>query len=100
MATILIVDDEKNIRTHLATYVRSRGHEAHLAKDAAEALGLVERYDLDVVLSDVRMTGMNGLALLTEIRPRRPEAVVVLMTPYPTIPGAVEALRAGGYDYL
>jgi NtrC-family two-component system response regulator AlgB len=46
------------------------------------------------------MTGMNGLALLTELRRRRPEAVVVLMTAYATIPGAVEAMRAGAYDYL
>src|SRR5258705_6115893 len=100
MATILIVDDEKNIRTHLGTYVRSLGHEVHLAENAPEALALVERHDLDVVLSDVRMTGMNGLALLTEIRRRRPEAVVVLMTAYATIPGAVEAMRARAYDYL
>jgi DNA-binding NtrC family response regulator len=100
MAIILIVDDEKNIRTHLATYVRGLGHEVHLAQDAPEALALVERHDLDVVLSDVRMTGMNGLALLTEVRRRRPEAVVVLMTAYATIPGAVEAMRAGAYDYL
>src|SRR6185369_158591 len=100
MATILIVDDEKNIRTHLATYVRGLGHDVHLAQDAAEALAIVERHDLDVVLSDVRMTGMNGLALLGEIRRRRPDAVVVLMTAYATIPGAVEAMRAGAYDYL
>jgi DNA-binding NtrC family response regulator len=100
MATILIVDDEKNIRTHLGTYVRGLGHDVHLAQDATEALALVERHDLDVVLSDVRMTGMNGLALLNEIRRRRPEAVVVLMTAYATIPGAVEAMRAGAYDYL
>ncbi len=100
MATILIVDDEKNIRTHLATYVRGLGHEVHVAKDATEALGVIERHDLEVVLSDVRMTGMNGLALLTEIRRRRPDAVVVLMTAYATIPGAVEAMRAGAYDYL
>jgi len=100
MATILIVDDEKNIRTHLGTYVRGLGHDVHLAQDATEALALVERHDLDVVLSDVRMTGMNGLALLSEIRRRRPEAVVVLMTAYATIPGAVEAMRAGAYDYL
>jgi NtrC-family two-component system response regulator AlgB len=100
MATVLIVDDEKNIRTHLATFVRGLGHGVHVAADAAEALAIVDRHDVDVVLSDVRMEGMGGVALLGEIRRRRPEAVVVLMTAYATIPGAVEAMRAGAYDYL
>src|SRR5262249_10176725 len=56
--------------------------------------------DVDVVLTDVRMAGMDGLALLAEIRRRRPDALVVLMTAYATIPGAVDAMRAGAYDYL
>jgi two-component system, NtrC family, response regulator AlgB len=100
MATILIVDDEKNIRTHLATYVRSLGHVAETAEDARAALGLVGERPFDVVFSDVRMAGMDGLALLHEIRRRRPETVVVIMTAYATVPQAVEAMRAGAYDYL
>src|SRR5881296_3235683 len=100
MATILIVDDEKNIREHLATYVRGLRHRAEVAPDAAEALALLERHDPDVILSDVRMAGMDGLALLREIRRRRPDAVVVLMTAYATVAEAVEAMRAGAYDYL
>jgi DNA-binding NtrC family response regulator len=100
MAHILIVDDEKNIREHLATYVRSLRHRAEIAADAAAALALLERHDADVVFSDVRMAGMDGLALLREIRRRRPDAVVVLMTAYATVAEAVEAMRAGAYDYL
>src|SRR3989475_12823595 len=100
MATILIVDDEKNIREHLATYVRSLGNRGEVAADATAALALLERHEPDVVLSDVRMAGMDGLALLREIRRRRPEAVVVLMTAYATVAQAVEAMRAGAYDYL
>src|SRR5881396_3177261 len=100
MATILIVDDEKNIREHLALYVRSLRHRAEVAPDATEALTLLERHDPDVIFSDVRMAGMDGLALLREIRQRRPETVVVLMTAYATVPQAVEAMRAGAYDYL
>jgi NtrC-family two-component system response regulator AlgB len=100
MATILIVDDEKNIREHLARYVRGLGHTAETAENAAGALGVLERLEVEVVLSDVRMAGMDGLALLREIRRRRPEAVVILMTAYATVPEAVEAMRAGAYDYL
>jgi NtrC-family two-component system response regulator AlgB len=100
MATILIVDDEKNIRSHLATYVRGLGHRAETASDGAEALAVLDRVDVDVVLSDVRMAGMDGVELLREMRRRRPDAVVVLMTAYATVPGAVEAMREGAYDYL
>jgi NtrC-family two-component system response regulator AlgB len=100
MASILIVDDERNIREHLATYVRSLGHQVETAADGAAALAALVRAEADVVLSDVRMAGMDGLALLREVRTRRPEAVAVLMTAYATVQGAVEAMRAGAYDYL
>jgi|SoiMethySBSTD1v2_1073268.scaffolds.fasta_scaffold15134_7 two-component system, NtrC family, response regulator AlgB len=100
MAGVLIVDDEKNVRTHVATYVRSLGHETEVAPDAADALEVLERRAVDVVLSDVRMAGMDGLALLREIRRRWPDVVVVLMTAYASVPQAVEAMRAGAWDYL
>jgi NtrC-family two-component system response regulator AlgB len=100
MATILVVDDEKNIRTHLASYVRGLGHTVETAASAADALAFVDAHPVQVILSDVRMAGMDGLALLRELRRRRPDAVVVLMTAYATVPEAVEAMRAGAYDYL
>ncbi|HJQ73969.1 MAG TPA: sigma-54 dependent transcriptional regulator, partial [Gaiellaceae bacterium] len=100
MAAILIVDDERNIRNHLATFVRGLGHHAETAADAAAALATLERHAVDLVFSDVRMVGMDGLALLREIRRRRPDVVVVLMTAYATVPQAVEAMRTGAYDYL
>src|SRR5438132_2235960 len=100
MATILVVDDDKNIRTLLAKYIRGLGHVAETAEDAPAALAVIDRDAVDLVLSDVRMAGMDGLALLREIRRRVPEAVVVLMTAYGTVEQAVEAMRAGAYDYL
>lgn len=100
MASILIVDDEKNIRTHLTTYVRSLGHTVEAAADASGALERLAGTAFDVVLSDVRMAGTDGLALLRQVRSRWPEVVVVLMTAYATVPQAVEAMRAGAYDYL
>jgi NtrC-family two-component system response regulator AlgB len=100
MASILIVDDEKNIRSHLATYLKGLGHAAETAVDGPSALAIMGRHGIDIVLSDVRMAGMDGLALLREIRQRCPETVVVLMTAYATVAQAVEAMRAGAYDYL
>jgi DNA-binding NtrC family response regulator len=100
MASILVVDDERNIRTMLASYVRARGHTSEVAADAAVALDILRRGGIDVVFSDVRMAGVDGLALLREIRARWPDVTVVLMTAYATVSQAVEAMRAGAYDYL
>src|SRR5256712_3492776 len=100
MRSVLIVDDDTSIRTHLAAYVRELGRDAELAADAMEALASVDGRAFDVIFSDVRMAGMDGLTLLREIRLRHPETGVVLMTAYATVPDAVEAIRSGAYDYL
>jgi NtrC-family two-component system response regulator AlgB len=100
MADVLVVDDAKNIRDHLATYVAQLGHRVRTAADGAEALALASAVPFDLVLSDVRMAGVDGMALLRELRARRPEALVVLMTAYGTVPEAVEAIKAGAYDYM
>jgi DNA-binding NtrC family response regulator len=100
MASFLIVDDEKNIRAMLASYVRGCGHAAEVAADGSAAIEILGRGNVDVVFSDVRMAGLDGLALLREIRARWPGVTVVLMTAYATVSQAVEAMRAGAYDYL
>jgi DNA-binding NtrC family response regulator len=100
MANILVVDDEKNIRAHLTTYLTGIGHRVIAAGGAVEALRAAEAEPFDLVLSDVRMAGMDGLSLLRDLRRRRPDAIVVLMTAYATIAGAVEAMREGAFHYL
>ncbi len=100
MAAVLIVDDEANIRSHLATYVRSLGHEVEAAANGIAALTAIAARSFDVVLSDVRMAHLDGLALLVEIKRRAPETAVVLMTAYATVSQAVEAMRSGAADYL
>jgi NtrC-family two-component system response regulator AlgB len=100
MASVLIVDDDAGIRTHLATYLRDLGHAVESAADGTAALAAIERGTFDAVLSDVRMAGMDGFALLRELRRRHPETGVVLMTAYATVPDAVEAIRSGACDYL
>jgi NtrC-family two-component system response regulator AlgB len=100
VATLLVVDDDKNIRSHLGTFLRGSGHRVLDAADGPGALRLADAEAVDVVLSDVRMAGMDGMALLRELRRRRPDAIVLLMTAYATIAGAIEAMREGAFHYL
>jgi NtrC-family two-component system response regulator AlgB len=100
MSTLLVVDDEPNIRRHLATFLKGLGYRVLLAADAAEALRQTSEEHVDLVLSDMRMAGMDGLALLRELRRRQPDALVIIMTAYATIPGAVEVMREGAFHYL
>lgn len=101
MARLLIVDDGKNIRRHLATYFERRGHEVRTAESGREALSLISAgAGFDVILTDYRMAEMNGLELLHEVKVRDSYAVVILMTAYATVPNAVAAIKAGAYDYL
>ncbi len=101
MARLLIVDDEKNIRQSLATFLDSCGHQVKTAESGREALATLSRQgDFDLVLSDYRMAEMNGLELLMEIKRRYPDTIVILMTAYATVANAVAAMKAGAYDYL
>lgn len=101
MATLLVVDDEQNIRRMLAMFLESRGHEVQAAADGAGALALLsEEPDVRLVLSDLRMAQMNGLDLLEKVRQQHPETPVVLMTAYATVQSVVAAMNAGAYDYL
>jgi two-component system, NtrC family, response regulator AlgB len=100
MARLLIVDDERNIRASLAAFFQSLAHDTHTAASAREARAIVEDIPFDLVLTDYRMAEMNGLALLVEIKRRRAETQVVLMTAYATVENAVAAMKAGAFDYV
>src|SRR5579875_366101 len=100
MGRILIVDDEKNIRTHLATFFEGSGHRVAAAETGAQAIKLIDAESFDLVLTDFRMAEMNGLELLRRIKQQSPDTVVILMTAFATIDNAVAAMKAGAYDYL
>jgi len=101
MAKLLIVDDEKNIRNHLATFFETSGHKVRTGESAAQALAaLRDEPGFDVVLTDYRMAEMNGLALLQQIKQDNPSLPVILMTAYGTVEGAVAAMKSGAYDYV
>ncbi len=100
MAKILIVDDEERIRVILKIMLTGAGHEVAEAGDGNDALGLLEKDPFDLVISDIRMGGMDGTALLAEIKSRDMGCPVVFITAFATLDSAVEAMRLGAVDYL
>jgi DNA-binding NtrC family response regulator len=97
---IIVIDDEVNAAAALETLLREDGYEVASAHDAREGLALLEKTDADVVLTDLRMPGMDGLELLQRIKEIRPEVMVLLMTAYGTVKTAVRAMKMGAEDYL
>ncbi|MCI0340561.1 MAG: sigma-54 dependent transcriptional regulator [Planctomycetales bacterium] len=100
MSLVLIVEDDRNARAALAKGLEKEGHDVIGAGTSEEALRLLREQDVGLVLSDVVMPGMDGMALLERVKADRPETVVVLMTAYGTIEKAVAAMKLGAYDFL
>jgi two-component system, NtrC family, response regulator AtoC len=98
--TILVVDDERTLARAVKAFLQESGYEAEVAGNAEEALRLLETLRPDVVFSDVRLPGMDGIELLRRIREFDPAVPVVIMTAYGTIEGAVQAVKLGAFDYL
>jgi two-component system response regulator AtoC len=97
---VLVVDDEENLRLVLRTLLRRHGYEVETAASGEEALGLVDSFGPDYVLTDVRMPKMGGLDLLATLRAKNHDATVVVMSAYGNVDLALEAMKAGAYDYV
>ena len=97
---LLIVDDDPEFRSTVTRRFLRRGFCVQEATSAEEALGLMERRRFDVALVDLIMPGMDGVELLKRIRAGSPECEVVMLTGQGTVETAVEAMKAGAYDYL
>jgi two-component system response regulator HydG len=98
--TILVVDDEPGQRAMLRAVLTAEGYQVAEGEDGASALAHVEAGFYDLILMDVRMAQLDGMAALKAIKARSPGIPIVLMTAYGTVRDAVEAMKAGAYDYL
>ncbi|MBI3620974.1 MAG: sigma-54-dependent Fis family transcriptional regulator [Nitrospirae bacterium] len=100
MKKLLIVDDEKSMREFLAIVLRKEGYYVATAADGESALRLLEQDIFDLVMTDMKMPGMDGLALLRAIKQLSSRTVVLMITAFASTENAVEAMKAGAYDYL
>ena len=97
---ILIVDDEENMLRALSDVLRGQGWEVEVARSGEEALRHMERTEMDIVFTDLKMPGMDGIELLERIKEMSPDTEVVVFTAYGSIESAVEAMKKGAWDYI
>src|SRR5690348_202614 len=100
MATILVVDDEELIRWTLTTYLVGKGHRVEQATNGAEGLEAVRQHRPDIVVLDLRMPVMDGLAALRQLRSEGNDVPVVMLTAHGAIDSVIEATRLGAAAWL
>jgi DNA-binding NtrC family response regulator len=99
-ATILVVDDEEVVRRSHTRVLRSEHCQVEAVGDGEQALQAMAAQPYDVVLLDLRMPGLDGLSVLRTMKRRWPESEVIVITGYPSVDSAKEAIRLGACDYL
>ncbi len=100
MARILVADDEEGIRSFIAEALEREKHQVIPAADGQEAAELLEQQGVDLLITDLKMPRLDGMALLQKVRAEQPEVEVIVLTAFGTIESAVAAMKAGAFDYL
>ena len=100
MYSILVVDDEPNYLVVLSELLKDEGFEVFTASDGTQGLKIIEDVDLDIVITDMQMPGMNGLEFLQKIKEKNQDLPVIVITAFAEVDKAVTAMQAGAYNYL
>ncbi len=100
METVLIVDDEKNYPPVISAVLQEEGYETLMANSGQEALEVLRKNEVALVLTDMKMPVMDGMALLEKIKSKDPDLPVMMMTAFGTVEKAVEAMQKGAYNYI
>ncbi len=99
-AMIWVIDDEESVRDVVGAMLRELGYEVRLFADGEEAIKAYREKPADIVITDVRMPGMSGLEVTRRIIEIDPDGVVMILTGFPSIADAVEAIKSGAVDFL
>ena len=100
MIKVLVVDDEEPLRRLLNKELSRKGFEVGVAPDGKTALNLLKNHSYDVLLLDIVMPGMDGIAVMRKMKPDPSSPVIIVLTGKATVETAVEAMKNGAYDYL
>jgi len=100
LGQVMIVDDEENIREVLSNYLESMNYSVESAEDGQDALDKFKKGDFDLIISDLLMPNIDGLELLKRIRNIDKDVIFLMITGYPSIETAVDAIKKGAYDYI
>lgn len=98
--TILVVDDDREMRELLEDLLREEGYETESVESGDRALSRLERKPYDLLISDLKMDGMSGLALLQRTKKINPKQTMILITAFGTVESAIEAMKSGAFDYI
>jgi two-component system response regulator PilR (NtrC family) len=100
LGRVLVVDDEENIREVLSNYLENMNYDVVTAVDGQDALNKYEKGEFDLIISDLLMPKVDGLELLKQIRIIDKDIIFLMITGYPSIETAVDAIKKGAYDYI
>jgi len=98
--SVLVAEDQDSARESLIELLRDEGYDVHEAPDGNTAISLIDKLDLDLVLTDLQMPGADGIAVMKHVREISPQTLVMLMTAHATVDTAIEAMHLGAQDYL
>lgn len=98
--TILIIDDERNIREGLGAALELDGYDVRLAENGEQGLEFIQKGDIDLVITDLRMPGISGEQVIAKVKGESPGVPVIVLTGHGSIDSAVDAMRNGAYDFL
>jgi len=99
-ANIMVVDDERTIRDSVQMVLREEGYATEVAANGKEAVELLKERDFDIVITDLKMPEMDGIALVKHLQKQCPQTLIIIITAHGSLETAIEALRAGAYDYI
>ena len=97
---VLVIDDEENLRHYLQLILGEAGYQVAIAQDGEEGLAKMQRHAWDIILCDIKMPSMDGMALLKAAKEKGLEGTIIMMSAYGTVDTAVEAMKIGAYDYV